>query len=147
MLRSSFRALLFFVIAMAMSGLAWAHSESELAKLAPPHGGLLAATGAYHVELVLKPDRVQVFVADHLDMPINIQRVTGTANLRVKGKKAQQVPLQVVDDRLEGRLEGPGAIPADAPVTVMIRLKIGGTEQMVPYAWPAGGPKPKRVGP
>jgi len=142
MLRISFRSLLSFAIATAMSGLAWAHSESELAKLIPPHGGLLAAAGGYHVELVLKPDRVQVFVADHLDKPVNIQGVTGTANLRVKGKKARQVPLQVVDDRLEGA----AAIPADAPITVMILLKIGGTEQMVPYAWPAGGPKPMPAG-
>lgn len=146
MSRISLRALLSFALAMAMSGLAWAHSESELAKLIPPHGGLLAATGAYHVELVLKPDRVQVFVADHLDKPINIQGVTGTANMRVKGKKPRQVLLQRVDDHLEGRLEGPGAIPADAPITVMIMLKIGGTEQMVPYAWPAGGPKSKPAG-
>lgn len=142
MFRISFRTLLSFSIAMAMSSLAWAHSESELAKLIPPHGGLLASTGAYHVELVLKPDRVQVFVADHLDKPINIQGVTGTANLRVKGEKPRRVRLQVVDDRLEG----PAAIPADAPVTVMIMFKVGGTEQMVPYAWPAGGPKPKPAG-
>lgn len=142
MFRISFRTLLTFVIVIAMSGLVWAHSESELTKRIPPHGGLLADAGAYHVELVLKPDRVQVFVADPLDKPINIQGVTGSANLRVKGKKAQQVPLQVVEDRLEG----PAAIPADAPVTVLIRLNIGGTEQMVPYAWPAGGPKPKPAG-
>lgn len=142
MLRISFRTLSSFAIALAMSGLAWAHTESELAKLIPPHGGLLASTGAYHVELVLKPDRVQVFVADHLDKPINIQGVTGTANLRVKGKKPQRVPLQVVN----GRLEGPATIPADTPVTVMIMLNIGGTEQMVPYAWPGGGPKPRPAG-
>lgn len=137
MFRISSRILLSFALAMALSGLAWAHSESGTAKVIPPHGGLLASTGTYHVELVLKPDRVQVFVNDHLDKPINIQGVTGTANLRVKGKKSQRVSLQVVDDRLEG----PAAIPADAPVTVMIMLKIDGTEQMVPYAWPAGGPK------
>ncbi len=142
MFRISFRTLLFFAIAIAMNGLAWAHSESALAKLIPPHGGLLAAVGAYHVELVLKPDRVQVFVTDHLDKPVTIQGVTGTANLRVKGKKAQQVPLQMVDDRLEGA----AAISADTLVTVMIRLNIGGTEQMVPYAWPVGGPKPKPAG-
>lgn len=142
MFRISFRTLLPFAIAMAMNGLAWAHSESELAKRIPPHGGLLADAGAYHVELVLKPDRVQVFVTDPLDKPINIQGVTGTANLRVKGKTAQQVQLRVVDDRLEG----PAAIPADAPVTVLIRLNIGGTEKMVPYTWPARGPKPKPAG-
>lgn len=142
MLRISFRALSSFAIAMAMSGLAWAHSESELAKLIPPHGGLLASTGAYHVELVLKPDRIQVFVADHLDKPVDIRGVAGTANLRVKGEKTRRVQLQVVDDRLEGA----AAIPADAPVTVMIMLNIGGTEQMVPYVWPAGGPKPKPAG-
>lgn len=142
MFRISFRTLLPFAIAMAMGGLAWAHSESELAKRIPPHGGLLAAAGAYDVELVLKPDRVQVFVADHLDKLVNIQGVTGTATLRVKGKKAQQVQLQVVEDRLEGA----AAIPAGAPVTVLIRLNIGGTEQMVPYTWPARGPKPKPAG-
>lgn len=139
MFRISFRAVSSFAIAMALSGLAWAHTESELAKLIPPHGGLLASVGDYHLELVLKPDRVQVFVTDRLDRPIDLQGVVGTAGLRVKGKKAQRVQLQVVDDRLEG----PAAIPADASVTVMIMLKIGGTEQMVPYVWPAGGPKRK----
>ncbi len=144
MFRISFRTLLPFAIAIAiaMSGLVWAHSESDLSKLIPLHGGVLAAAGAYDVELVLKPDRVQVFVADHLDKPVSIQGATGTANLRVKGKRAQQVQLQVVEDRLEGA----AAIPADVPVTVLIRLNIGGTEQMVPYTWPAGGPKPKPAG-
>ncbi|MHB9100161.1 MAG: hypothetical protein ACYC2E_01390 [Sulfuricella sp.] len=142
MSRISFRTLLFFTLATAMSGLVWAHSESALAKLTPPHGGVLAAAGAYHVELVLKPDRVQVFVTDHLDKPVSTQGAAGMANLRVKGKKSQQVPLQMVDDRLEGSV----AIPSDAPITVMIRLNIGGTEQMVPYVWPAGGPKPKPAG-
>lgn len=140
MFRISFRTLLPF--AMAMNGLAWAHSESELAKLTPPHGGLLAEAGAYHVELVLKPDRVQVYVADPLGKPINIQGVTGTANLRVKGRTPQQVQLRATNDRLEGA----AAIPADVPVTVLIRLNIGGTEQMVPYTWPARGPKPKPAG-
>lgn len=142
MLHISFRVLLSFAIAIVMSGPAWAHSESELAKRIPPHGGLLAAMGPYDVELVLKPDRVQVFVTDHHDKPVSINGATGTANLRVKGKKAQQVQLQVVVDRLEG----PAAIPADVPVTVLIRLNIGGTEQMLPYVWPAGGPKPKPMG-
>jgi hypothetical protein len=127
---------------MALSGVAWAHSESELAKRTPPHGGLLATTGAYDVELVLKPDRVQVFVTDHLDKPMNTQGITGTANLRVKGKEAQRVQLRVVDDRLEGA----AVVPVDAPVTVMIMLNVEGTEQLVPYTWPAGGPKPKPAG-
>ena len=143
MFRIVFKSQVCCAIAMVLSGLALAHTESELANVIPPHGGLLASVGEYHVELVLKPDRVQVFVADHLDQPISIQGVTGTANVRVKGKKSQRVPLQVVDDRLEG----PAAIPADASVTVMIMLKIGGTEHMAPYVWPAGGPKRKPAGP
>lgn len=138
MFRISFRTLLPFAIAMVMNGLAWAHSESELAKRIPLHGGLLAAAGVYDVELVLKPDRVQVFVTDHRDKPVDIQGFTGTANLRMKGKKTQQVQLRVVED---DRLEGPAAIPIDAPVTVMIMLNIGDMKQMVPYTWPAGGPK------
>ena len=83
----SIKTLLPFAFAMTISGLAWAHSESELRNRIPPHGGLLAEAGAYHVELVLKPDRVQVFVADPQDKPINIQGVTGSANLRAKGEK------------------------------------------------------------
>ncbi len=138
----STKTLLPFVFAMTISGLAWAHSESELRNRIPPHGGLLAEAGAYHVELVLKPDRVQVFVADPQDKPIDIQGVTGSANLRAKGGKTQQVQLQVV----ENRLEGAAAVSADVPVTVLIRLNIGGKEQMVPYSWPAGGPKPKPMG-
>lgn len=51
MFRISLRALLSFAVAMALGGLAWAHTESELAKPIPPHGGLLAAAGGYHAEL------------------------------------------------------------------------------------------------
>jgi hypothetical protein len=94
------------------------------------------------VELVLTPDRVQVFLIDHLDQPMNTQEITGTANLRVKGKKTQRVQLRKVDDRLEGAAD----VPVDAPVTVLIMLNVDGTEQLVPYAWPAGGPKQKLEG-
>ena len=142
MFHVSFRTLSSFTVALAISGLTWAHTESAMAKLTPPHGGLLADVGGYHVELVLQPDRVQVYVNDHLDKPVNIEGVTGTANLRVKGKITQQVPLQVV----ENRLEGPAAIPADAPVTVMIMFNIGGAQQMAPYVWPAGGSKSQPAG-
>lgn len=142
MFRISFRTLLFLATAMAMSALVWAHSESELAKRTPPHGGLLASAGVYDVELVLTPDRVQVYLTDHLDQPMNTQGITGTANLRVKGKKAQRVQLRGADDRLEGAAD----IPVDAPVTVLIMLNIDGTEQMLPYTWPTGGPKRKPAG-
>lgn len=140
MFRVSLRIPLPFVIAMVMSGLVWAHSTSELAKRPPPHGGMLAAMGAYDVELVLKPDRVQVFVTDHLYKPVPAKGFKGTATLRVKGQKTLHVPLQVVDDRLEGA----AAIPAGVPVTVLIRLNTHGTDQMLPFAWPAGGPKARR---
>lgn len=142
MLRISFKPLLSLALAIALGSLARAHTESELAKLTPPHGGMLAEAGDYRVELVLTPDRVQVFVADHLDRPVSLQGVTGTANLRAEGGKPQRVPLRVAGDRLES----PAVVPANVRVTVMIMLKIGGTEQMFPYVWPAGGPKRKPAG-
>ncbi|MCC4114918.1 hypothetical protein LLG90_06085 [Aromatoleum toluclasticum] len=86
----------FASVAVALASLAWAHSESELAKLVPPHGGLVAESGGYRVELVLKPDRVQIFVADHQDKPVAVEGVTGTANLRVKGERPQRVTLQAM---------------------------------------------------
>lgn len=130
------------IIILIWSGLAGAHTESELANVVPPHGGLLAAVGDHHVELVLGPDRVQVFVTDRLNKPIAVDTVTGTANLRVKGQKPQQVRLQIVEDRLEGS----AVIPSDVPVTVTLVLNIEGKEHMVPYVWPAGGPKRKPAG-
>ncbi len=141
MFRIPLRTLLPLAIAAVLGGTAWAHSESELARRIPPHGGMLAAMGPYDVELVLKPDRVQVFVTDHLDKPVALRGIGGTATLRVKGRKTMHVPLQAVGDRLEGA----ALIPADLPVTVLIRLNTHGTDQMLPYTWPAGGPKPKPV--
>lgn len=132
------RAALLMALGFALSGPVWAHSETALSKRVPPHGGLLVAAGPYHLELVLKPDRVQVFVADHLDRPIGIQGVTGTAILRVKGKSVR-VPLQVVGDRLEGS----ATIPPNVSITATVTLTIGGVKQMAPYVWPAGGPKRK----
>lgn len=139
MIRMLTGAVLVAGLGFCLNGPVWAHTESELANVVPPHGGLLASSGDYHVELVLKPDRVQVFVTDRVDKPVSLQGVAATANLRVKGKKAQRVALQLTDDHLQGL----AVIPADAPVTVMIMLKIGGNEQMVPYVWPAGGPARK----
>jgi hypothetical protein len=133
------RVALLMALGFALSSPVWPHSETALSKMVPPHGGLLAAAGPYHLELVLKPDRVQVFVTDHLDRPISIQGVTaGSAILRIKGKSVR-VPLQVAGDRLEG----PAAIPPNVSITAAVTLTIGGTEQMAPYVWPAGGPKQK----
>ena len=131
-----------FIIVMVLSGLARAHTESELASVVPPHGGLLASVGDHHVELVLRLDRVQVFLTDRFNKPIAVQTAAGVANLRVKGQKPQQVRLQVVEDHLEGS----AVILGDVPVTVTLVLNIEGKEHMVPYVWPAGGPKRKPAG-
>ena len=60
--------------------LAVAIAAPEAAPHQPPHGGLLAAAGDGHLELVVGPDRLALFP---LDAALHAQRLGGTATLLI----------------------------------------------------------------
>lgn len=66
------------------------------------HGGRTTDAGAYHVELVVKANVVDVFIRDAGEKPVGATGFRGTAILVVDGK-SQRVALEPVDGRLSGQ--------------------------------------------
>ena len=120
---------LVFGLSLACSPLVWAHSEEALMAMTAPHGGMLAMSGAYHLELLLKPKVVQLYVTDHAMKPSNIKGTSGEATLMIGGK-AQKIPLTLSGDHLEG----PATIPANAAVTTVVKVRIGGKDEGARYS-------------
>lgn len=77
-----------------------------------PNGGQLTDAGKYHVELVGKGTRIEVFVSDANDKPLPATGFKALAILVIDGKP-QRIPLQPDGaDRLAGASPAPLASPA-----------------------------------
>jgi len=77
-----------------------------------PNGGQLTDAGKYHVELVGKGTRLEVFVSDANDKPLPATGFKALAILVIDGKP-QRIPLQPEGaDRLAGTSPTPLASPA-----------------------------------
>lgn len=77
-----------------------------------PNGGQLTDAGKYHVELVGKGTRLEVFVSDANEKPLPATGFKGLAILVIDGKP-QRIPLQPEGaDRLTGTAPAPLASPA-----------------------------------
>jgi hypothetical protein len=61
-----------------------------------PNGGRVVEAGAYHVELVVNANAVNVFVTDSVDKPVAVTGFKGVAILTVSGK-AQRIVLEAKD--------------------------------------------------
>lgn len=62
---------------------AWAHGE----KVSGPHGGEVKDIGTHHVELVVAPPRVTIYVSDRNDKPVDTQGFQAKAALVQDGKR------------------------------------------------------------
>lgn len=72
------------------------------------HGGRTTDAGAYHVELVVKANVVDVFIRDAGEKPVGAAGFKATAIL-VVGGKSERVMLEPVDGHLSGK--APVALP------------------------------------
>jgi hypothetical protein len=83
------------------SGAAWGHDVKGR------HGGRITDAGAYHVEMVVKSDTVDVFISDQSEKPVAVSGFKGTAIL-VAGGKSQRVVLAPAEGaRLSGSATAP----------------------------------------
>lgn len=86
-----------------------------------PHGGRIADTGTYHVELVANQYAVEVFVSDASDKPVSPAGFKGTAILVVDGKPQRIALAPDGDTRLTGKAavvlpkEPKGVVQLSAP--------------------------------
>ena len=93
----------------------------------PRHGGTIAMTATYHVELVIKNGQVDVYLVGHDDKPIAATGRKGVAVLTAGGTSVR-VSLEAAGmDRLTGKTaEGPAP---SAKGVVQITEPNGGTVQ------------------
>lgn len=90
------------------------------------HGGRTTDAGAYHVELVVKANVVDVFIRDAGERPVGAAGFKGTAVL-VVGGKSERVVLEPVDGRLSG--QAATALPARPRGVVQLTAPDGTTAQ------------------
>jgi hypothetical protein len=92
-----------------------------------PNGGRLVDAGEYHVELVVQPAEVAVFVTGAGDQPVPTAGFKGTAIL-MAGGKAQRIPLEAgQNNQLTGKSNV--ALPADVKGVVQLTAPGGKTAQ------------------
>ena len=90
------------------------------------HGGRTTDAGAYHVELVVKANVVDVFIRDAGEKPVGATGFKGTAIL-VVGGRSERVVLEPVDGRLSG--QATAALPARPRGVVQFTAPDGTTAQ------------------
>jgi hypothetical protein len=91
------------------SGAAWTHDVKG------KHGGRIIDAGAYHVEMVVKSDTVDVFISDQGEKPVAASGFKGTVILVADGK-SQRVVLAPVDG---AKLSGNATSLEDQPKAVV----------------------------
>ena len=80
-----------------LGGLAVAGGADHAAK----HGGIFVETKALHFEVVAKPDRIQVYLADH-GKSVKLDGAKGKVTL-LNGAEKTVVDLAVAGDKLEAK--------------------------------------------
>lgn len=107
--------------ALAVAGAALAHETKG------PNGGRVVDAGTYHVELVVKPNDVAVYLTDASDKPVAATGFKGAAILMAEGK-AQRIALEPVqDNQLIGK--SVVALPEDVKGAVQLTTPDGKTAQ------------------
>jgi hypothetical protein len=94
------RILLTLMVACAVALPAHAqgkHGDSH----APKYGGIVVETKAADLELVAKPDVMQLYVSDH-GKPMKLTSGTGKVTV-FNGNDKTEAPLTLVGDRLEAK--------------------------------------------
>ena len=110
--------LAILALGIALGAGAGAHSDEHLATVSAPHGGQLRMAGALHLELVLEPGLVKVYLSDHAFQPVSADRATGSATV-LRGGKRVLVPLRPAGANLltgKGKLD----VARDARIAVKV---------------------------
>jgi hypothetical protein len=112
------RRIILGAAALATWTLGAAASPARAHDTKGPNGGRVTDAGKYHVELVGKGTRLEVFLSDANDAPLPATGFKALAILVIEGK-AQRIPLQP-----EGtdRLTGTAPAPLPSPPKGVVQL-------------------------
>jgi hypothetical protein len=109
---------------LAWSPVADAHSDKYFDGMETPHGGQIRMAGPYHLELVVGPGEVSLYVTDHRDQPIETSG--GSAKVIItSAKKRYVVVLAPAGDNL---LRGSGEFKLGKSNAVSVMLTMPGQE-------------------
>jgi hypothetical protein len=103
------------MLAMLLLAPALAHAH---APRIGPRGGALVDAGAHHVEVVVTPTTLDVFVSDAQDRPLPATGFKGTAIIVANGKP-QRIPLEA---KQADRLSGPSTLVPGQKLRGVIQL-------------------------
>ncbi len=115
-----------FAFAAALFGapsLAFAHA----AKIGE-HGGQQTDANIFHVEVVVKDTKLEVYLHDHSSRPVASAGFKGVAIFKDAGGKPVRIPLEPAENN---ELTGvsPSPLPAQIEGAVQITTRIGGVVQ------------------
>ncbi len=91
------------------------------------NGGRVVNAGNFHIELVAKGDKVEVYLIDHNNKPMPLSGYKGVAILSIDGKSQRIVLDGINGSQLVGKAEG--ALPAEPKGVVQITSPAGSTVQ------------------
>jgi hypothetical protein len=124
---TTFRSLALGLIVGASLAILLPVSPASAHDPKPRHGGAIVIAGTYHVELVVKDGRVDVYLMGHDDKPVPVTGRKGVAILMAGGKSVR-IPLEPVgSERLSGKAID--ATPTAPKGVVQITEPAGGTVQ------------------
>ncbi len=107
-------------IALTLHSLVMAHTDDYVDKMQAPHGGQVRMAGALHLELVVKPREVTVYVTDHSQKAISTRGATGTATVIVGETDTPLTLTPAGENALRG--SGVFAIKPEMRVTLSVTL-------------------------
>jgi hypothetical protein len=114
-----------FLLGMAASALplsVFAHTNDALKTVIGPNGGQVRATLALHLELVVRPTEVAVYVADHDDKRLSTRGATGHVVLLL-GAERTEAKLEPFG---ENGLRATGRFPVDPRLRVVVSVTLSG---------------------
>jgi hypothetical protein len=107
---------------LIVSTLARAHSDEYFDSKPSPHGGQVRMSGPFHFELVLREDRIIVYVSDHADKTIETVGATAKIEIDVEGKTSK-FDLSPAEGNL---LSAEWKPPASQNLTARLSVKLPG---------------------
>lgn len=112
--------------ALLFSSLSQAHDNATLDAMASPHGGVVRMAGAYHLELLLKPNQALLFITDHGGKSIATQG--GNAELTLLGKQKSLIQLKATTGN---QLQGNSDALTSGQYRAVVKLKLPGQEEQM----------------
>lgn len=121
------RSAAIVLAALCLVSQAGAHSAPEEAR--PFYGGIAQTTEPFNLELVIEDRRLQLFVRDRHNWPLDIRGADATA-LVWSGERSMEMGLTPA---ARGALSGEGEIQREGLERVIVTLRMPGQEPVM--AW------------